>query len=500
MDATRPRASALSTSDVPRQLDLVVHDCEDCACAVSSTVVARDRTTTLPAGPLVQAPNVVHTALDADHSVFFSPFGNGGAVVLNSAAAEVFLAFATPTAIADVRLGMTAADLEPVVRRLLEQDLIHPAGRAPRPRYADSTQLTAWLHVTNACNLRCPYCYVHKTDDAMDEATAERSVDALVRSAVEHGFRSLRLKYAGGEASMNPAVVLALHDYAVARCAAADLGLDAVLLSNGVAISSTFAEGLKARDIRVMVSLDGIGAAHDAQRPNLAGRPTSHMVQRTIARLIDMGLPPHISVTITSRNTTAVADVVRYALERDLTFSFNFFRDNECSTSHADLKYEQDAMIDGMLAAFAAIEERMPAWSVLGTVLDRGQLVEPRQRPCGAGHDYVVIDQRGGISQCHMDLGTSVGHVDTHDPVAAVRDERAPLRNLLVDEKQGCRDCEWRQWCTGGCPLATFQATGRFDVRSPNCGIYQTIYPEALRLEGLRLLKYATAGQERTQP
>ncbi|GAB1516244.1 thioether cross-link-forming SCIFF peptide maturase [Actinophytocola sp. KF-1] len=489
----------MSTSDVPHRIDLVVHDCEDCACAVSSTVVARDRTTALPDGPLVQAPNVVETVLDEHHSVFFSPFGNGGAVVLNTAAAEVFRAFATPVSTADVRIGVAEADLEPVVRRLVEQDLVHPVGRAPRPRYAESSQLTAWLHVTNACNLRCPYCYVHKTDDAMEEETARRSVDALVRSAVDHGFRSLRLKYAGGEASMNPAVVLALHDHAVACCAAAGLGLDAVLLSNGVAIPAAFADGLKARGIRVMVSLDGIGAAHDAQRPNLAGRPTSAMVQRTVERLIEMGLPPHISVTITSRNTEAVADVVRYALERDLTFSFNFFRDNECSTSHADLKYEQDAMIDGMRSAFAAIEERLPPWSVLGTVLDRGQLVEPRQRPCGAGHDYVVIDQRGGIAQCHMDLGASVGHVDTHDPVAAVRDERAPLRNLLVDEKQGCRDCEWRQWCTGGCPLATFRATGRFDVRSPNCGIYQTIYPEALRLEGLRLLKYAVAGQERAE-
>lgn len=48
----------------------------------------------------------------------------------------------------------------------------------------------------------------------------------------------------------------------------------------------------------------------------------------------------------------------------------------------------------------------------------------------------------------------------------------------------------WRYWCAGGCPVATFAATGRYDVKSPNCGIYKAIYPEALKLEGLRLLKY----------
>jgi len=39
--------------------------------------------------------------------------------------------------------------------------------------------------------------------------------------------------------------------------------------------------------------------------------------------------------------------------------------------------------------------------------------------------------------------------------------------------------------------VATFAATGRFDVRSPNCRIYKAVYPEAVRLEGLRLLAYA---------
>jgi hypothetical protein len=43
----------------------------------------------------------------------------------------------------------------------------------------------------------------------------------------------------------------------------------------------------------------------------------------------------------------------------------------------------------------------------------------------------------------------------------------------------------------GCCAVATFAATGRFDVRSPNCRIYKTIYAKAVRLEGLRLLTFA---------
>jgi uncharacterized protein len=148
-------------------------------------------------------------------------------------------------------------------------------------------------------------------------------------------------------------------------------------------------------------------------------------------------------------------------------------------------------MISGLLEAFAVIEERLPPWSVLGSILDRGQLLRPRRHACGVGNDYVVIDQRGRVAKCHMTIGESLGDVVEDDPLRLVRHDRTSVRNLPVEEKEGCRDCTWRYWCSGGCPVATFRATGRYDVKSPNCNIYRAIYPHALRLEGLRILKYA---------
>ena len=200
---------------------------------------------------------------------------------------------------------------------------------------------------------------------------------------------------------------------------------------------------------------------------------------------------PHLSVTVTSRNASGLADVVRFALEHDLTFSLNLFRDNDCAASFPDLRYEEQEMTRNLLSAFGVIEEFLPRWSVLGSVLDRGQLLQPRQRSCGVGQDYVVIDQRGQVAKCHMEIERTLGDVFASDPLQLVRDDRVTALNLLVDEKEGCHDCTWRYWCVGGCSVATFRATGRYDIKSPNCNIYKAIYPQALRLEGLRLLKYA---------
>ncbi len=344
--------------------------------------------------------------------------------------------------------------------------------------------------MTNECNLRCPYCYVSKTSERMDEPTGQEAVRAVIASAAVHGFGGVKLKYAGGEASLNHRLIASLHE--LARKLTADHGLElwATLLSNGVALSPALVRTLRDNEIRVMISLDGIGAVHDSVRPLVSGRPSFHHVVRTIDRLIEQGHPPHLSITITGRNAAGLADVVRFALDRELTFSFNFFRANDEAAGVADLPYDNETMIACLREAFAVIEEVMPRRSVLGSVLDRGQLLRSSQQCCGVGQDYVVIDHRGRVAQCHMELGQARGDIRRDDPLLLIRDTAAPIKSVPVDEKEGCRDCAWRYWCAGGCPVATFRATGRWDIKSPNCSIYLAIYPEALRLEGLRLLKY----------
>jgi uncharacterized protein len=500
MGSTQPRrpAVALSRFDLPDAHDLLVRSCEDCACAVSASPPDNGLPrwpAGLASGPWVQARDVAEFGLDDEHRLAFNPLGPAGVVVLNRPAQEIFREFARPATLTAVeqRRGEPGDDTARIFRRLAELDLLHPVGHQPRPEFQDSQILTAWLHVTNGCNLRCPYCYLSKSTEPMSEPVGRAAVEAVIRSAVSNGFPAVKLKYAGGEASLNHRLVISLQAYARELAADAGLELHATLLSNGVRLPPGLVQACKSDGIQVMISLDGLGDQHDRQRPFANGRPSFHLVERTIGELIRQGLAPHLSITITGRNASGVAEVVRFALERDLTFSLNLFRDNECAASFTDLRFEEQAMTGALLDAFGAIEENLPRWSVLGCVLDRGQLLQPRQRSCGVGQDYVVIDQRGDVAKCHMEIERTLGSVLAGDPLQLVRADRTSALNLLVDEKEGCRDCTWRYWCSGGCTLATFRATGRYDVKSPNCGIYRAIYPEALRLEGLRLLRYAQA-------
>ena len=441
-------------------------------------------------------PQIVESGLNPEYYALFNPDGPGGVIVVNRTAYEIFKFFEQPASLDELnhQFEEKIYGFETSIEQLIAFGAIYAEGITPATIFTPSFVLTAWLHVTNACNLRCTYCYLHKTDDEMAEETGRTAIKALVDSAISHGFEWLNLKYSGGEASLNFKLVLILHDYAKELTQAKGLKLRGVMLTNGVAITHRMIDELKSREIGVMISLDGIGEYNDVQRPFINGKPSFQLVERTINRLIEENLLPHISITISGHNYKGLTQVVRFALDRNLTFSFNFFRDNECVGNLPGLKYQEQEMIDGLKNAFTVIEEFIPPWSVLSAVLDRGQLIQPRKTPCGVGQDYVVINQKGGIAKCHMEIEKTIGSVFENDPLTLIRQDQIGIMNVSVEDKAGCRSCQWKYWCSGGCPVSTYRATGRYDIKSPNCNIYKAIYPDVIRLEGLRILKYSNIG------
>ncbi len=423
-----------------------------------------------------------------------NPSGSGRIAVFDTQAMSLFSLFETPTTVsqaAQMIADWPRESTERIVMLFYRLGFLRDtAGLSSSCEREDSQTLTAWLHVTNECNLRCHYCYLHKTRENMSSDVGHRALDAVFRSALKHKIKKIRLKYAGGEASLQMMSVMALHDYAVRLAWEHGITLEATILSNGVSLLPSTIEHLKARHISVTISLDGLGNYHDSQRPFVSGRGSCQYVLRTIDRLLVNEVVPFISAVVSLRNLDGLPDLMQYILERELPFSLNYYRDNECSTHIADLRFADEQIISAMRSVFTVIEEKLPARSLLGSLLDKADMTVPHRHTCGVGQNYLVIDQRGGVAKCQMDIKRTITTVNIDDPLQVIREDRRGVQGLAVEEKEGCRTCEWRYWCTGGCPLVTYRATGRYDVKSPNCNIHKTLFPEVLRLEALRLLRY----------
>jgi len=266
------------------------------------------------------------------------------------------------------------------------------------------------------------------------------------------------------------------------------LGLNEVLLTNALHLTGDMMLFLRDNAIRLMISLDGLGAANDRQRAPRQGGGVAGTVLKRIGQALELGLKPHLSITITALNAEEIAEVVELALDHGLPFNLNFYR---AAPSQPDLRAPNAALIRTVRDVLQSVYARPsgnnpPDWS-----LDRLALGSPHSHPCGAGESYVVIDPRGRVAQCHMQLSRPVSDIARGEILRAVRRDDSSFRNPPVTERLACRACVWRHWCGGGCPLDVFRTTNSWDGRSPYCEVYQTVLPELLRLEGLRLLKGA---------
>jgi uncharacterized protein len=439
-----------------------------------------------------RAASFAHLAdLDGRHVVVCSP-QFAGARVLNRSALDFVRCFTSPAGMNDLPgrfLRSWGADrVAETAGRLHALGILQP-GAAPVPVVKEApSDLTAWLHVTDRCNLRCSYCFAphHARDMALE--TGQASVRAVLRSARVHGFRRVKLKYAGGEPLLRLGFVEHLHRYARREAEQAGLELDGLVLSNGVLLDEAAVTRLKTLGLRLSVSLDGLGAFHDAQRMTASDGATFESVAGGIACAVQYGLVPNISITVTGRNAAGLAELVDWVLARGLPFSINFYRENACSAGQADLQLDEQRVMRGLRAALKVIEQHIVQGGalppLLASLLDRANLAAPHRRTCGVGHSYLVFDTQGALHKCQMAMQHALGNAWQPDPLLVVIEDRQVLPNSAVDERLECADCAWRAWCTGGCPLEARSPEGR----SPNCAIYRALLPEVLRLEGLRLL------------
>jgi uncharacterized protein len=357
----------------------------------------------------------------------------------------------------------------------------------------ESRTLSVWLHITNACNMACTYCYVAKSSEHMTADAGKRAIDAVVRSALRASYQQLHLKYARGETALRLPQMLQLHDYAQQQAHQHHLRLSATLLSNGAALIPRTIQQLKQRHIGVIISLDVIDANHDIQRPLVNGMGSFRLVDRAITRLLEQGLVPHINVVVSNYNLSGLPDLIAYLFARDLPFAFSYYRENGCSASFTDLQCSESRMIEGMMTALPYIEQHLPPRRIYQSLIDKASFAAPHHYTCGARRNYLIIDQQGGIARCQTEITQTITTVDAEDPLQDIRRQQEGAQVLDVDEKEGCRDCNWRYWCGGGCAVLHYRLTGRNNIYSPNCGIYKALFPAVLCLESLRLLTYSDA-------
>ncbi len=502
----------------PRSMLPHVGQC-DCDCACSPETLVAVPAPEVSEGVWSAVPVGLSEAVDANWQAVVNPAGPVVVCVLNQPMRALWRAFAPPASLSSVLEQTEVMHRETwrqAIAELARAGLIRPVpNRMVETKHR--SMLSVWLHVTDACNLNCPYCYVEKRGLAMSPEQAAGLVARLLSLAEAHGYAAVQLKYAGGEPFLNQGAVRAAHEKAVRLSRRAGVKLHEVILTNGTLISDEALNFAAQEGVRLMISLDGGPAAHDSVRVSVDGNGTYQRIIETIERAIGHGLLPELSVTLTTLNLREIDLAADLALRYGLPFNLNFYRERlppavkrlegtfyarrsgareagVVSTIPANQMLMPSAgeLIDALKAVFRVIAS-YPAYQFpLTGILDRLRLDVPHERPCSAGHDYLVVNQQGQISPCQMLLGFPWSSLSSDDPLGEIREQGAEVF-LPVQARPVCRDCSWRTICAGGCPLLWGT-----EVHDRYCQVYRAVLPELVKLEAQRLIGAKTASLPRS--
>lgn len=425
----------------------------------------------------------------------FGPLLYSGPVVVNDSAKMIWESFSRPEAIHSVIEKWSPLfdrlSLNRMIKKFFENGLIQNENDEGIKRKPPNRTLTVAIPLTNQCRLNCRYCYCNGNNKKMKTKTGLSIIRQVFLEARHHNFHRISIKYTGGEALLNYPLLVKLHKQANRLSEKTGIELEENVLSNGTTINKTIANSLKRFNMRLMISLDGIGGMQDIHRSYKNGDSSFNDVIKGIRNAVLQNLIPDISVTISSLNLNGINPLVSKLLDEELPFSLNFFKNPAISLKDQDtFKLPYPDAIGKIKQAYRLIEEKMPDRCLLGSLCDRINLAYPHFNACGACSSYLAFDVDGMLSKCHMDIVKTDWNFGVPCLVNWVRNATSGIQPIDINSIEECSKCAFKYYCGGGCPMESFYGSAGSSRQKEKCKIYKELIPEIIRLEGKRLIMF----------
>ena len=321
----------------------------------------------------------------------------------------------------------------------------------------ETQRKTAYLHVTQKCNLDCVGCY---SRDESREHPRDASFDDLCNSIdklSDSGFKNLVIS--GGEPFMRRDLPL-LVEYSKR-----DGKVDTVaVLSNGIGLSEDVLTMIAPFVDCVSVSFDGASADSKAY---IRGEQRFEELVESIKLISKSGIAPHIIATIHAKNIAEIQEYISLSHKLNATLNFSLLC---CETDDVDdelIFKEQDFLL---LSECLSESAEIVGESSLNASLGINLFVK---EDCGLGSRTISVAADGTVYPCHMlhRPEFALGNVFLENLEAIFAGERMRAFREGVGACSEVERCVFRPLCGGGCRAFAYLRNGRLDSRDPCCSL-----------------------------
>ncbi len=347
--------------------------------------------------------------------------------------------------------------------------------------------------VCGTCNLNCSYCYyTHKPAELYPDVKRFQMTDDVLESYVRQYMAAMPVhcdfNWQGGEP-----ILAGIDFYKRAFALQEQFKTEGQTVvnsfqTNGTLLDDEWCEFLAVNKVLVGVSLDGPPLWHDSFRVDHAGEPSFNRAWAGLELLRKHRVEFNILVTLNSTNVPHSADIYRYFVNRDIKYvQFIPILERDEAGKPTDFSCTADQFGKFSLDVFRQWQERDIGKvsvrlidAVMHTILFGAPSLCCYAARCANAH---VLEFNGDLYVCDhfVEREWLVGNIMDRPLTELLADGRlADFAKLKTELPEACADCEYLQFCNGGCPKHHMPIGGGPSRRNHFCDGLKTFFAEAI--------------------
>lgn len=364
---------------------------------------------------------------------------------------------------------------------------------------------SAFLVLTQQCNLGCKYCFVVQKPKAMTLNTAIDAVEFLAKNAKETNEKP-SINYFGGEPLlMWDEIIVPLTLYIRRKY---ENNFELSMTTNGILLDEEKLEFMRQHNIGFMVSIDGDRKTQELNRPCKNGSSSFEILAPKIPMFLKYNPNMTFRATVDHDNVTEYFANHKFAMDNGYTNTFfivNVFskwsqeeKDELERQIQKTAEYYLEQITAGKNISFNPFHsmfnkiERIKEAEETNSFRTAGEGLLAYGR-CGLGASkFASIGTDGKLYSCQemcdnddsgkdFIIGDIYNSTDNKKRMEIIN--KFDIKKVHSTEDMKCETCPFNYVCDGACTINNYFANGDLNIMpSILCFYYQCLYKEALKI------------------
>lgn len=334
----------------------------------------------------------------------------------------------------------------------------------------NSKVLSLTILLTNACNLRCVYCFQgagEKDSSSLNNTTRENIFKFIKNQVEQRDTNIVSIVLFGGEPLLNFKSNIEWLDNIKKYCEDNGKVLVTSMVTNGTLVTDEVLDQLSKYNCGyIQITLDGVKEIHDERRIGKNGKGSFDEVIKgikTIQKREDFKNPT-IRVNIDKTNISKTEELLKYLAGENLT---------DCGIDFGIVKGGTEACAAYSGHCFMDDEVGEVLESMWYKSLEYGfsMSIQPSSKSifCGLyGDSSFTIAPNGDVYKCWEHVGEEkhlMGKIDENGNISNVTFAYYDWMSRNPLETKDCRECSYLPACGGGCGSVSYERYGSYHAK-----------------------------------